>query len=52
MLFGWLPQPRPPHGPKLHWRDRIRKDLKLFHSGDGGWYVVAQVEALCGTSPH
>ena len=23
MLFGWLPQPHPPHGPKFRWRDRI-----------------------------
>ena len=42
ILFGWLPQPRPPHGPRLRWRDRIRKYLKLFHIDEGGWYVVAQ----------
>ena len=55
MLFGWLSQPRPPHGPKLRRRDRIRKDLKLFHIDEGGWYVVAQNRdewrQLCATSP-
>ena len=55
MLFGWLPQPRPPLGPKLHWQDRNRKDLKLFHIGEGGWYVVTQNRdewrQLCATSP-
>jgi len=29
ILFGWLPQHCPPHGVKLHWRDRVRKDLTL-----------------------
>ena len=55
MLFGWLPQPRPPHGPRVRWWDRIRKDLKLFQIGEGGWYVVAQNRdkwrQLCATSP-
>ena len=23
-------------------RDRIRKDLKLFHIDEGGWYVMGQ----------
>ena len=42
MLFGQLSQPRPPYGPRLRWQDRIRKDLKLFHIGEDGWYVMAQ----------
>ena len=23
LLFGWLPQKRPAHGVKLHWRDKV-----------------------------
>ena len=34
LLFGWLPQRRPPHGTKLRWRDRARKGLKKF--GESG----------------
>ena len=26
ILFGWLPQCRPPYDIKLRWRDRVRKD--------------------------
>jgi len=42
LLFGWLPQSRPPHGVKLRWRDKVRRDLKHFHIDEHGWYVVAQ----------
>ena len=28
LLFGWLTHPRPMHGYKLRWRDRIRKILR------------------------
>jgi len=40
MLFGWLPQSRLPHGVKLRWRDRARKDLKHFHICEGDWRSV------------
>ena len=42
LLFGWLPQCRPPHGVKLRWRDRVRRDLRTFHIDEAGWYVLAQ----------
>ena len=42
MLFGCLPQRRPPHGTKMRWRDRVRKDLKKFGIEEGSWYKVAQ----------
>ena len=28
LLFGWFPQKCPAHGTKLHWRDKVRQDLK------------------------
>ena len=28
LLFGWLSHPRPMHGCKLRWRDRVRKILR------------------------
>ena len=34
LLFGWLPQCRPPYGVKLHslvWCDRVRCNLRTFH---------------------
>ena len=30
VLLGWLLQPRPSHGTKMRWRDRVRKDLRKF----------------------
>ena len=42
VLFGWLPQRRPPHGVELRWRDKVRQDLKKFHIEEAGWYVLAQ----------
>jgi len=55
ILFGWLPQRRPPHGVKLHWRDRVRRDLKHFNISESDWYVVAQDRdkwsQLCVPSP-
>ena len=41
LLFGWLPQCRPPHGAKLRWHDKVRCDLKTFHIDEAGWYVLA-----------
>ena len=38
LLFGWLSHPRPMHGCKLRWRDRVRKDLKRFKMDEGRWY--------------
>ncbi len=32
LLFGWLPQHRPAHGTKMRWRDKVRRDLKTFHT--------------------
>ncbi len=43
VLFGWLPQRRPPHGTKLRWKDRVRKDMKKFNISEGGWFTAAQV---------
>ena len=37
-LFGWLPQPRPPGGPKKRWRDMIRQDLKALGISETEWY--------------
>ena len=37
-LFSWLPQPHPCGGPRLRWRDLIRKDLKV---SEKQWYEVA-----------
>ena len=35
-------QCRPPHGVKLRWRDKVRRDLRTFHIDEAGWYVLAQ----------
>ena len=40
-LFSWLPQPRPRGGPRLRWRDLIRKDLKEIKVLEERWYQVA-----------
>ena len=42
LLFGWLSHPRPMHGCKLRWRDRVRKDLKRFKIDEGRWYKDAK----------
>ena len=39
VLFGWLPWPRHPHGTKMRWRDRVRKDLKKFDTDERTWYT-------------
>lgn len=43
LLFGWLPQTRPAHGPRLRWKDRVADDLKRLNIHD--WYAVAQDRA-------
>ena len=40
-LFSWMPQPRPRGGPRLRWRDLIRKDLKEIKVPEESWYDVA-----------
>ena len=51
LLFGWLPRSRPPHGPRLRWKDRVTTDLRKL--AVHRWYAVAQdrVEwrAVCST---
>ena len=42
-LFSWLPQPRPRGGPKLRWRDVIRKDLRAIKVSEEKWYDEASV---------
>lgn len=41
-LFGWLPEPRPAHGVKLRWSDKVRRDLKSFSIEEKTWYALAQ----------
>ena len=36
-LFGWLPQTRPPGGPRKQWRDQIRHDLKMVQVPEAEW---------------
>ncbi len=38
MLFGWLPQPRPPGGPRRRWRDLIRRVLKAVGVREDRWF--------------
>lgn len=40
-LFSWLPQPHLQGGPKLQWRDVIRKDLKAISVSQDKWYEEA-----------
>ena len=40
LLFGWLPQFRPAHGPQLRWKDCIAADLKKLKVS--GWYDVTR----------
>jgi len=44
VLFDWLPQPRPWHGTKIRWRDRVRKDLRKFDI-ERTWYTEMQERA-------
>ena len=39
-LFGWLPQKRPPGGPRKRWRDVVKADLKMIGVLDT-WYTSA-----------
>ena len=41
VLFGWLLQPRPPHGTKMRRRNRVRKE-KRFDIDERTWYTEAQ----------
>ena len=41
VLFGWLPQTRPPGGPRTRWRDVIRQDLKAVGVPEEEWYEAA-----------
>ena len=41
-LFGWLPQPIPAHGTKQRWREKVRKDLKVFDRDEKRWFHEAQ----------
>ena len=41
LLFGWLPQARPAHGPRLRWKDRVADDLGKLDAFSQ-WYEVAQ----------
>ena len=41
LLFGWFSYPRPGHGVKQRWRDKIRRDLKTFHINENTWYTLA-----------
>ena len=40
-LFGWLPQACPQGGPRLRWRDVIRKDLRVMGIKEDQWYDEA-----------
>ena len=42
LLFGWLPETRPAHGPRLRWKDRVRDELKLLGISLKEWYQAAQ----------
>ena len=42
-LFSWLPQPRPRGGPRLRWRDVIRKDLRTIKVSEEKWYDEASM---------
>ena len=41
LLFGWLSHPRLAHGVKLRWRDKVRRDLKIFRINESTWYGLA-----------
>ena len=42
LLFRWLPSPRPQHGPKLYWYDKMKRDLKCFGIDESSWFALAQ----------
>ena len=44
-LFGWLPQPRPRGGPRLRWRDLIRRDLGEISVREDKWYELPPLGA-------
>ena len=50
LLFGWLPQRRPAHGPRLRWKDRVTADLKQLGVTD--WYQVSHDRAAWRTICH
>ena len=51
ILFGWLPQTRPPHGPRLRWKDRVHSDLQRLNVQD--WFAQSadreKWRAVCHT---
>lgn len=53
LLFGWFEQPRPAHGPRLRWKDRVSADLKALSVQD--WFNMAQDRKrwreICHTLP-
>ena len=42
-LFSWLTQPRPRGGPRLRWRDVVRRDLRAMNVSEERWYDEATV---------
>jgi len=44
-LFGWLPKPHPPGGPRKRWRDQIRQDLKAVGVSEEDVYEEASNRA-------
>ena len=50
LLFGWLPQVRPAHGPRLRWKDRVADDLGKL--GVTEWYQLAQERTEWRTITH
>ena len=47
MLFGWLPQPRPPGGPRRRWRDLICKAVGV---PEDSWFEATTSRASwCAT---
>ena len=44
-LFGWLPEPRPPGGPRKRWRNQIRQDLRAVGVSEEDWYEEASHRA-------
>ena len=40
LLFGWLPETRPAHGPRMRWKDRVTSDLRALAVTN--WYSLAQ----------
>ena len=40
-LFSWLPQSRPPGGPRRRWRDLVKKDIKAAGIAENTWYKDA-----------